>query len=128
MALLSYIGAHWALMIATGLVVVVLLALTWFLKNVKFAIAAFGVLALGFAYQAIDMQGYQRRVFEQAHKEAETLQNRLDTLNAIAFAYKERYVTDQKQLNKLKELVSETPPNSAPCLDVDTVRRVFSIR
>ena len=128
MAYLSYLGAHWALIIAVALVVIVLGALAWFLKNWKLAIAAFTVLAVGFAYQAVDMQGYKRRVTEDAARQVKVLQERLDTLNAINRAYSSRYADDQKKLSELEKQASETPPNSSPGLPADAARRVRNIR
>jgi Flp pilus assembly protein TadB len=128
MAYLSYLGAHWALIIAVALVVIVLGALAWFLKNWKLAVAAFAVLAVGFAYQAVDMQGYKRRVAEDAARQVKVLQDRLDTLNAVNRAYSSRYADDQKKFSELEKKASETPPNSSVCLDRAGARRVQSIR
>lgn len=127
-ATLSYIGAHWALIIAVALAVIALGAASWFLKNWKLAVAAFAVLAAGFVYQAVDMQGYKRRVAEEAAIQVKLLQSRLDTVNAINQAYNARYSEDQKKLSELEKQARETPTNHSPCLDRDAARRVRSIR
>jgi len=125
--ILSYVGSHFALIIATVLAVILLGAVAWFAKNWKVAVAAVAVVVAGLAYQQIDKSAYQRRVAEEAAAQVKTLQGRLNTVNAVNEAYGKRYASDQKELSELRKLARETPANSSPCLDRDAARRVRSI-
>jgi apolipoprotein N-acyltransferase len=125
---LSYLAAHFGLIIVVTLAVVALGAVAWFAKNWKVAVAAAAVLAAGFAYMQIDKNAYQRRVAEEAAAQVKLLQGRLDTVGAINKAYTDRYLTDQKALSDLKRIARETPKNDAACLPLDAARRVRSIK
>jgi hypothetical protein len=128
MALLSYLMSHWAIVLGVIFLATALSIGSWFFKNIKFLAAAAAVLAVGLAYQAVDMEGYKRRVNEEARDKIETLQQRLDVLAAIAKGYRDHYAADEQELATLKDQARDTPANSGACLPLDATRRVRAIR
>jgi hypothetical protein len=128
MIFLSYLGSHWSLVLAVAVIVAALAGLAWVMKSLKYIVAAAAVLALGFMYQAVDMEGYKRRVAEDATKQVKILQSHIDTLDAITSTYNDRYKSDQQELSKLKELARETPANSSTAFPADAARRLRAIR
>lgn len=132
---LSYVGSNFALIAVVVLAVLALGAVAWFAKNWKVAVVAVLVLAAGLAYQHIDKTAYQRRVAEEAAEqiaaakaEAEKLQARLDTVNAINQQNAERAMTDAAEIERLQKLAGQTPADSTPALKRDAVGRVRNIR
>jgi hypothetical protein len=128
MAYLSYLGAHWTLILSVGLTVVALAAAGFFLKNWRMAVAAVAILGAGFAYQWINMEGYKRRVAEEAQVQVHALQERLEGLQRVAVADTLRAVADHNKISELEKLASETPTNDRACLDADAARRVRAIQ
>jgi hypothetical protein len=127
MALLSYLGAHWALFISVVLATIGLSAASWFLKNWKFAAAAIALAVVGLAYQAADMEGYKRKVSEDAQEQLKTLNRRLGTLQLTQALDAQRASADAYLNSQLDTLSRETPPNASACLDADAARRVRAI-
>lgn len=125
---LSYIGANFALILVVVLAVVALGAIAWFAKNWKVAVAAALVLLAGLAYQHIDKTAYQRAIAEQKAREVALLQARIDTLSDINNANAARAIQDEVKINKLREQASQTPANTADCLDENAAGRVGGIR
>jgi uncharacterized membrane protein len=126
--MLSYIGSTFGLIIVTGVAVVGLGAVAWFSKNWKVALAALGVLALGFLYMQVDKSAYQRRVNEEKAAEIATLKHRIGALQLATKADADRAGKDQARIKELERLASETPPNTGACLDRDAARRVRAVR
>lgn len=127
MILLSYLGSHWLLFIGVLLAIVGLGAAAWFLKNWKFALAAIVVAVLGIAYQSANMEGYKRRVNEEAQAQIVLLQKRLLSMAMITQADNQRATADAYLNTKLDALSRETPYNASACLPVDATRRVRAI-
>jgi signal transduction histidine kinase len=125
---LSYFTSHWVLFIIVVLLVIALLAATWFLKNWKYAAAAILLTVFALAYQSANMDGYKRKVAEDAQAQVVVLQKRLLTLNIVAQADAARQKVDREYMDQLEAKVSETPHNDSPCLDLDAARRVRGIR
>lgn len=121
---LSYVGAHWFLILSVVLGVIALGAFAWFAKNWKAALAAVVLVVAGLAYQSADLGGYKRALDEAKAQEIATLQKRLLTVSIIAKNDTERASADAFLTNKLKELSSVTPPNTSPCLDAAAAGRV----
>ena len=126
MSYLSYLGSHWMLFIIVVLTVIVLGAASWFLKNWKLAATAILVVCVGLAYQSANMEGYKRKVAEDAQAQVVILQKRLLTLNIVAQADAARQKADRDYIDKL-EARSETPKNDSACLGLDAARRVRAI-
>lgn len=125
---LSYLGANFALIIVVVLLVIALGAIAWFAKNWKVAVAAILLVCAGLGYQQIDKNAYQRRVSEEAAERVAVLQSRLDTLNKVAVADAQRALDDADEIDRLRALASTTPPNDKPCLDIEAVKRIRSIK
>jgi cell division protein FtsB len=128
MAALSYLGAHWTLIIVVVLAVAVLGYLAFILKNWKAALAAVVLVMAGLAYQSADLAGYKRRVNEEAQAQVKLLNSRLAVLEAVSKAYNARAAYDAATIKKLEDEAKETPANSDQCLPADAARRVRSIR
>ena len=127
MAYLSYLGSHWVLFISVVLIVIVLGAASWFLKNWKLAAGAIIVVVFGLAYQSANMDGYQRKVAEDAQAQIKVLGARLLAANIIASQDTQRATADAFLNSKLDALSRETPFNPAGCLSLDAARRVRAI-
>lgn len=128
MIFLSYFAAHWVLFVIVVLAVIGLLAATWFLKNWKFAAAAIVLVIAALAYQSANMDGYKRKVDEDAKAQVVVLQKRLLAVN-FALADDAKLAAANAELNsKLEALSRETPHNDSPCLDLAAARRVRAIR
>lgn len=127
MTTLSYLGSHWTLFVIVVLSVLGLAAASWFLKNWKLAAAAIVLTVAGLAYQSSNMDGYKRRVNEEAQAQVKTLQTRLLALSMITAADTQRATFDAYLNTKLDTLSRETPKNDSACLDADAARRVRAI-
>lgn len=124
---ISYISAHWFLILSVVGGTAGLVAFAWFTKNWKAAVAALLLVVAGLAYQSADLGGYKRALDEQKAAEIETLKKRLLTVAMITEADAQRALADQYAISQLKKLASETPINTAPCLDAASVGRVRAI-
>lgn len=127
MSLLSYLSSHWALFIIVVLLVILLSAASWFLKNWKLAAAAIIIVVFGLAYQSSNMDGYKRKVSEDAQAQLSLMRARLGTLQLTAALDAQRAASDAYLNSKLDALSRETPPNSGACLSLDAARRVRAI-
>lgn len=127
MYLLSFLASNWAPVVAVALLAAGLGVAALVLKNLKFILGAAGVLALGFAFQAADMAGYKRRVAEDYREQVKLLQSHIDVMNQVQDIYSETFKSDQIEIQKLKELVRDTPPNTSVCLPIDAARRVRAV-
>lgn len=125
---LSYVGAHWFLILSVILGTAGLAAFAWFTKNWKAALAAIVLVFAGLAYQSADLGGYKRRIDEERAQEISTLKGRLATVSFIT-AFDTKRALDDADLNtKLETLAFDTPPNAGPCLDAAAAHRVWAIR
>lgn len=125
---LSYIGAHWFLILSVILGTAGLAAFAWFTKNWKAALAAIVLVFAGLAYQSADLGGYKRRIDEEKAQQIQTLQNRILTLSIISAKDNQQAIADAYTNSKLKDLASETPRNDGPCLDAAAAHRVWAVR
>jgi hypothetical protein len=125
---LSYIGAHWFLILSVVAGTAGLAAFAWFTKNWKAALAAVVLVMAGLFYQSADLGGYKRALDEQKAAEIQTLQTRLLTVSMLNANDAKRAVADQFVLTQLEKLASETPPNLGPCLDAAAAHRVWAVR
>lgn len=125
---LSYIGAHWLLILSVLGGTAGLLAFAWFTKNWKAALAAVVLVFAGLVYQHADLGGYKRALDEQKAAQIETLQKRLLAVNMITAQDSQRAVADAFLNSKLKALARETPANAGPCLDASAAHRVWAVR
>lgn len=123
----SYISAHWFLIISVVGGTAGLVAFAWFTKNWKAALAAVVLVMAGLAYQSADLGGYKRALDEQKSAEIELLKKRLLTVSMVTELDAQRARLDQELTLNLKKLSSETPVNTAPCLDLAAARRVRAI-
>jgi cell division protein FtsB len=128
MAYLSYLGSNWVLVIICVLAVIVLGYLAFILKNWKIALAAIVLVCFGLAYQKANMDGYKRRVNEEAAAQVKLLNDRIATMTLVTALDAQRAKDDQEKISELERLASETPPNTGVCLDADATRRVRAIR
>lgn len=126
-ATLSYVSAHWFLILSVVLGVVGLGAFAWFAKNWKAALAAVVLVMAGLFYQSADLAGYKRAVDEAKAEQIKTLTDRLAVSNLITAADTHLAMADAKLNTDLETLSRETPYNGAACLDVDAARRVRAI-
>lgn len=126
-ALLSYLGAHWTLFIIVVLGTIGLGALAWFTKNLKYILAAAALVIAGLAYQSSNMDGYKRKVSEDAQAQVRVLQQRLLALSMITQADSQRATADAYLNSQLDTLSRETPHNDGPCLAVSAARRVWAV-
>ena len=127
MALLSYLAAHWVLVLLVVLSVAGLSAGAWFLKNWKLAAAAIVLTVAGLAYQAASMEGYKRKVAEDAQEQLSTLKHRLGALQLTQALYAQKAAADAYLNTQLETLSRETPRNDSACLDLPAARRVRAI-
>jgi membrane protein implicated in regulation of membrane protease activity len=125
---LSYVGAHWALIVSITLLVIGLGVLAFFLKNWKIAAAAILIVAVAMAFQAYGISEYTRRVNEEAVAQVETLKGRMFTLSKINDEAGKRAVADQDKISKLESDASATPANPTVCLDAAAASRVRRIK
>lgn len=124
----SYLGAHWALILAVVAAVIALGFAAFFLKNWKLVVAIAAVLGVAFAFQEIDKNAYQRRVAEENAKRIADLEANVKLSNDIADDHMKRAEADAIEIEHLKELAAQTPPNPSACFDVDTARRLRDFR
>lgn len=127
MILLSYLAAHWTLVLLVTVAILGLSAASWFLKNWKLAAAAIVILFAGLAYQAVDMEGYKRRLAEDNLVQVQMLQRRLGALQLTQALDAQRAVADSYLNSKLDDLSRATPRNDGACLDLPAARRVRAI-
>lgn len=127
-AFLSYFGANWVLVVLVLLGTVALGYVAFILRNWKLAVGAVVLVCVGLAYQKANMDGYKRRVNEEAQAQIKVLNGRLDALQHVAAEDALRAQRDSTEIAQLKKLASETPKNDSACLDVDAARRVRAIR
>ena len=125
--ILSYLGANFALVLATGLGVLALAAIAWFTKNWKAAVAAGVVLIAGLAYQQIDHNAYNRAQAERKAREVAVLQGRIDALTKASEADAARATADAATINRLRALAAQTPANDTLSLPADAAKRVGDI-
>lgn len=135
MTTLSFIWNNWAIILAVFLAVIALGAAAWFFKNWKFIMYAVIVACVYFAGEAIWNNGYNTRNEEELTKQAQQykaeivrLNKRADDLNKANAANTEQALADAAKIQELETQANATPPNSNACLDVDSARRVRSIR
>lgn len=124
---MSYIGAHWFLILSCVMLTVALGAFAWFTKNWKAAGAAVCIVMAGLFYQSADLGGYKRRVDEEKAQEIALLHDRLATMSLITSLDAQRVLADAQSNYKLERLSLETPANAGPCLDRAAAGRVRSI-
>lgn len=125
---LSYIMAHWFLILSVVGLAIGLAAFAWFTKNWKAALAAVLVVFMGLAYQSADLGGYKRALDEQKAAEIKLLHGRIATLSLVT-SLDAQVALDHAKLNTALESLSfETPPNAAPCLDRAAAGRVRAVR
>jgi signal transduction histidine kinase len=125
--MLSYIGAHWFLILSCIMLTIGLGAFAWFTKNWKAAVAAVVVVMAGLFYQSADLGGYKRALDEAKSAQIETLTNRVAVLSLLNAQDTYRAVADAKLNTQLETLASDTPPNAGPCLDAAAAHRVWAI-
>jgi ABC-type bacteriocin/lantibiotic exporter with double-glycine peptidase domain len=128
MAALSFLLTNWQAILALGLLVVILGALAWFLKNWKLAVAAVAIAALYFAGQALWTNGYKTHVAEEVEKQTKALREQINQMNVAAEMDAQRAIDDANKISELETKSNETPANSGACLDIDGARRVRDIK
>jgi hypothetical protein len=128
MTALSYIGAHWELIIAVLLVTIAMSYVAFVLKNWKVAAAALLFVGASLAYQWIDIHGYKRRLAEEQAQQVAVLTERIATLSLVNSLDTQRAIADAASHRNLEALSSDTPPNPGPCLDAGAAHRVWAIR
>lgn len=124
----SWLGANWALALAVLLVVVGLGFLAFFLKNWKAVAAALAIAAVAFAFMWTDRNAYQRRVNEEKAAHIERLEANAKLSNDIADDYKARVERDAAEIEELRKLVEQTPPNTNIGLNKGAAERVGVIQ
>ncbi|UGA46809.1 hypothetical protein HU230_0012500 [Bradyrhizobium quebecense] len=125
---ISYIGAHWLLILAVLLGVIALGAFAWFAKNWKAAVAAVVLVVAALTYQHADLGGYKRRLDEEKAEQIKTLTSRIATLSLITSMDNQVSLANAQTLKKLESLSLDTPPNAGACLSRDAARRVRAVR
>lgn len=125
--LLSYFGSHVTLIFIVVLSVVALGALAWFTKNLKYVLGAVVLVIAGLAYQASNMDGYNRRLSEDNAATIKVLKTRILALSMLQAEDGKRAVSDAFLNSQLDALSRATPYNPMPCLDLPAARRVRAI-
>lgn len=128
LSLLSYLGSNWVLVILVVLGTAALGYVSFILRNWKLALAAVLLVMLGLGYQKANMDGYKRKVNEDAQAQLTTLKHRLATLSLLNASDTKRAQADQATISELKRLARETPKNDGACLGIDAARRVRAIK
>jgi uncharacterized protein involved in exopolysaccharide biosynthesis len=128
MTYLSYLGAHWILFIIVVLAVVGLGLLAWFTKNLKYVLAAVVLVIAGLAYQSSNMDGYKRKVSEDAQAQVNILTERIAAMSHVTSLDNQHAVSDAYLNTQLKDLSRATPKNDGPCLDAASAHRVWTVR
>lgn len=128
MALLTYFGANWLLVIVVVLAVAIVGACAFFLKNWKLAVATVALIVFGLLYQNAVTSGIKIQMAKDADDKVKALTGRIQTLNELADADAKKAEEDAKRISELEALANATPKNDAPCLDRDAARRVLRIR
>lgn len=127
-ATLSYIGAHWFLILSVVGISAALAAVAWFTKNWKAAVAAIVLVFFGLAYQSADLGGYKRRVDEAKAEQIKTLTDRLAVTNLVTSMDAYVALANAKLNTQMEDLARETPANAAVCLDAAAAHRVWAVR
>lgn len=128
MAFLSFFVSHWTLFIVAILGVVGLCAAAWFLKNWKLALAAIVLTVVCLAYQSASMEGYKRRINEEAQAQVKLLTARLGVLQLTQALDAQRATSDAYLNSQLDTLSRDTPHNDSACLDLNAAHRVWAVR
>lgn len=101
------------------------------LVAIEFVLAHWRAAMIGVALASASVfcwkAGYKFKEAREARAQIALLNHRIEVLNGINAAYNSRYAVDQKQIEQLRKKASETPPNSAACLDRGAAGRVQSI-
>jgi hypothetical protein len=126
-ALPLYFASHWELVIAVVILIIGLVATSFFLKNWKWGVAAGAVAVAGFLYQGAVTDGIKEQMAKDALEQTETLTNRIAVLSDIAGKHALQTKADDELIDGLEDDASETPKNDGPCLGRDAVSRVRSI-
>lgn len=124
---LSYIMAHWFLILSVIGGTAALVAFAWFTKNWKAALAAVVLVFAALAYQSADLGGYKRALDEAKAREIAILQGRIDTLSLVGDLDAKRAAADAQLNHKDESLTLETPPNAGACLPRAAVSRLRAI-
>lgn len=125
---LSYIMAHWFLILSVVGLALGLATFAWFTKNWKAALAAVVLVFAGLAYQSADLGGYKRALDERKAEQIKTLTDRLALTGILAAADAHRAQADAALNTQLEDLARDTPPNAAVCLDAAAAHRVWAVR
>lgn len=125
---LSYIGAHWFLILSVLGGTAGLVAFAWFTKNWKAALAAVVLVMAGLFYQSADLGGYKRALDEAKAREITLLTGRLALAGLLTAADTHSALADAAARKQLEDLASETPPNAGACLDAAAAHRVWAVR
>lgn len=128
MAILTYLGSNWLLVIVVVLAVVVLGAAAFFLKNWKLALATIALIAAGFAYQNAVTTGIKEQMAKDAAAQVKILNDRINALNKVSAADAQRAKDDSQRISELEDKARATPANNSACFDVNTTRRVRGIQ
>lgn len=128
MTLISYIGAHWFLILSVIGIAVALSVFAFVTKNLYAVAAAVCVVFAGLFYQSADLGGYKRALDEAKAAQIQTLTNRLATLSLVNSLDAQRAVADAKLNTQLESLTFETPPNATACFDRAAAGRVRAVR
>jgi capsular polysaccharide biosynthesis protein len=127
-ALLTYMGGHWPLVIAAVLAVGGLGAAAFFLRSPKMALAAVVLAVAGFLYQGAVTDGIKLQMAKDYKMHIELLEDHIKTMEAANEADVKRALEDQKTIDQLQEQVNATPRNDASCLDDAAAGRLSHIR
>jgi hypothetical protein len=106
----------------------VLTVLSGVLRYWKLIAAVVSVFGLGIALEVAHLDGYKKRVKEDAQAQVVAVQKRLLAANMAAAQEEKRAKEDADKITQLETLANATPKNDGGCLSPDAARRVRAIR
>lgn len=127
-ALLTYFGGHWSLVIAAIVGVLGAGTAAFFLRNWQLVLVAAAIAVAGFLYQGAVTDGIKLQMAKDAKMHAELLEDHIKVVEAANAIDAQRAVDDQKTIEQLQEQVNATPRNDASCLDDAAVNRLRAIK
>lgn len=125
---IAFVSHNWQwIIIGLGLVVG-LGVLAFITKNIKLVLAAAVIVGVGLAGQALYSAGYNAKVNEDVAARTAILTERLQTLQNLSEADKQRSDNDTATIKRLQEAADATPVNNNACLDEGAADRIGKIK
>lgn len=127
-ALITYLGGHWTLVIAAVLAVAACGALAFFLRSWKLAVAAIGIAIAGFLYQGSVTDGIKLQMQKDAAAKISMLESHISAIETANAEDTKRALQDADTIAQLQKQIDETPKNDGSCGDLGFSKRMRDFR